>query len=119
MCEGLMEAIQLYPTLPPGATVKETWPPRKTTLTEGGEGEMCDLINFPADLMIAVDASFDVSADDFAAMKEAMATVIDQSLDVSPDVVRVGFVAFRYITVFIAVAVCSSDGVWVRTHPFI
>ena len=45
--------------------------------------------------MFVLDSSDNFSPEDYAQLKEAVSAMIDEAFDLSPDVVRVGVVAYR------------------------
>lgn len=56
----------------------------------------CEVINYEVDLIIAVDSSnFDL--DQFDTIIEGVGSLVDESFDLSPDVVRVGFIVYRSV----------------------
>lgn len=50
-----------------------------------------------ADVIVMLDSSDNFSNEDFDQMKEGLAGLVDETFDLSPDVVRVGFVVYTYV----------------------
>jgi hypothetical protein len=50
---------------------------------------------FQADVIVLLDASENFSPTEFAQLKEGLSTLIDETFDLAPDVVRVGFITYR------------------------
>ncbi|VDK71175.1 unnamed protein product [Gongylonema pulchrum] len=46
--------------------------------------------------MFVLDSSDNITPDEYANLKEGISTLIDEAFDLSPDIVRVGFVEYRY-----------------------
>lgn len=56
----------------------------------------CRRIDYPLDFIIVLDAAnFDRSQ--FSKILESLATLVDESFNLSPDVVRVGLIVYRLI----------------------
>lgn len=47
-----------------------------------------------------LDSSDNFSDEDFEQMKEGLAGLVDETFDLSPDVVRVGFVVYTSVTFY-------------------
>lgn len=52
---------------------------------------------FQADIMFVLDSSENFSPAEYAQLKEGINTLIDETFDLAPDVVRVGFVEYRSV----------------------
>ena len=42
-----------------------------------------------------LDSSENFASDEFVAMKESVAALVDEGFDLAPDVVRIGFIIYR------------------------
>uniref|UniRef100_A0A158P995 VWFA domain-containing protein n=1 Tax=Angiostrongylus cantonensis TaxID=6313 RepID=A0A158P995_ANGCA len=71
-----------------------TWPVRKTTMPLFVTVRSCNQIDYPADVIIMLDSSENFSAEEFYAMKESVAELVDAGFDLAPDVVRIGFIIY-------------------------
>ncbi|VDM63484.1 unnamed protein product, partial [Angiostrongylus costaricensis] len=71
-----------------------TWPVRKTTMPSFVTVRSCNQIDYPADVIIMLDSSENFSAEEFYAMKESVAELVDAGFDLAPDVVRIGFIIY-------------------------
>ncbi len=74
-----------------------SWPLRKTTTppkstTTGVRS--CSVIDYEVDLVITLDSS-NFNHEQFAKIIEGVGTLVDESFDLAPDVVRIGFVVYR------------------------
>uniref|UniRef100_A0A183V2R4 VWFA domain-containing protein n=1 Tax=Toxocara canis TaxID=6265 RepID=A0A183V2R4_TOXCA len=89
------ELCQLLPQLDESDT-RQTWPSRKTTLDSERTtpARICTRIDFQADVMFVLDSSENFSPEQYANLKEGLSTLIDETFDLSPDVVQVGFVEY-------------------------
>jgi hypothetical protein len=56
----------------------------------------CTTIEYEVDLVVVLDSS-KFTDEEFKTTLEGVGTLIDESFDLSPDVVRVGFIVFRYV----------------------
>ncbi|CAI4232346.1 unnamed protein product [Auanema sp. JU1783] len=74
-------------------TTQMTWAPKKTTHSTNSPRD-CAKIDYEADVIIMLDSSENFKTDEFEAMKESVAALVDESFDLAPDVVRIGFVIY-------------------------
>lgn len=51
-------------------------------------------------MIVMLDSSDNFSDEDFEQMKEGLAGLVDETFDLSPDVVRVGFVVYTSVTFY-------------------
>uniref|UniRef100_A0AAF5I0P7 Uncharacterized protein n=1 Tax=Strongyloides stercoralis TaxID=6248 RepID=A0AAF5I0P7_STRER len=73
------------------------WPTRKPSYTIApifSKQKICDKIDFGLDFIIVLDASDNVDKNTYEKIKDGLGTFIDEYLDMSPDVVRVGFIQY-------------------------
>ncbi|KAL3085246.1 hypothetical protein niasHS_010315 [Heterodera schachtii] len=75
-----------------------SWPTRATSApssatTSDGASRDCTRIEHALDLVLVVDSST-FSAEQFAKVVEGLATLVDESFDLAPDVVRVGLIVY-------------------------
>ncbi|CEF66897.1 Down syndrome cell adhesion molecule-like protein 1 [Strongyloides ratti] len=73
------------------------WPTRKPSYTVSpifSKQKICDKIDFGLDFIIVLDASDNVDVNAYEKIKDGLGTFIDEYLDMSPDVVRVGFIQY-------------------------
>lgn len=79
----------------PSFRPKSTLPPKITSYPRD-----CRRVDYPLDFIIVLDAAnFDRSQ--FSKILESLATLVDESFNLSPDVVRVGLIVYR-LTCFFA-----------------
>ncbi|KJH49062.1 von Willebrand factor type A domain protein [Dictyocaulus viviparus] len=95
-----------------------TWPTRRTTIPSSVNVRSCNQIDYKvriifkflryshdppphyksqttmADVIIMLDSSENYSLEEFNEMKESVAELVDAGFDLSPDVVRIGFVIY-------------------------
>lgn len=90
----------------PSFRPKSTLPPKITSYPRD-----CRRIDYPLDFIIVLDAAnFDRSQ--FSKILESLATLVDESFNLSPDVVRVGLIVYRFTCFFcLLIYKCSSDQV--------
>jgi hypothetical protein len=79
----------------------ETWPPRKTTISSDGDsdehsgpGHDCTRIDYRADVIILLDSSTNFEYAELVQLRETLGTLIDETFDLSPDVVRISFITY-------------------------
>uniref|UniRef100_A0A0N5CG51 EGF-like domain-containing protein n=1 Tax=Strongyloides papillosus TaxID=174720 RepID=A0A0N5CG51_STREA len=73
------------------------WPTRKPSYTIAPiyyEQKKCDKIDFALDFIVLLDASDNVDAVTYEKIKDGLGTLIDEYLDMAPDVVRIGFIQY-------------------------
>lgn len=97
ICEAVPEERRL-------ATSAAHWPPPRVTLPppstaadetlDGVGARDCAAIDTELDVIVVLDSS-DFNDDDFTKTLESVGTLVDESFDLAPDVVRVGFVVHR------------------------
>uniref|UniRef100_F1KPH3 Mesocentin n=1 Tax=Ascaris suum TaxID=6253 RepID=F1KPH3_ASCSU len=89
------ELCELLPQLDDSDT-EHTWPSRKTTLESERTtpARICTRIDYQADVMFVLDSSDNFSPEQYGHLKEGLSTLIDETFDLSPDVVQVGFVEY-------------------------
>ncbi|KAI6201744.1 hypothetical protein M3Y96_00874900 [Aphelenchoides besseyi] len=68
------------------------WPTRTTHPTSTSQRD-CSTIEYEVDLVVVLDSS-KFTDDEFTKTLEGVGTLVDESFDLAPDVVRVGFVVF-------------------------
>uniref|UniRef100_A0A915BJG8 VWFA domain-containing protein n=1 Tax=Parascaris univalens TaxID=6257 RepID=A0A915BJG8_PARUN len=89
------ELCELLPQLDDSDTV-HTWPARKTTLESERTtpARICTRIDYQSDVMFVLDSSDNFSPEQYGHLKEGLSTLIDETFDLSPDVVQVGLVEY-------------------------
>uniref|UniRef100_A0AC35TXB2 Titin n=1 Tax=Rhabditophanes sp. KR3021 TaxID=114890 RepID=A0AC35TXB2_9BILA len=73
------------------------WPVRKTDYTvqpKAAMSKICEKIDWTADVLFMLDASDNIDESSYVKVKEGIAVLIDESFDLSPDVVRVGVIQY-------------------------
>uniref|UniRef100_A0A915EPK2 VWFA domain-containing protein n=1 Tax=Ditylenchus dipsaci TaxID=166011 RepID=A0A915EPK2_9BILA len=92
-------ADKICESIPQAKTEDTTvaWPIRKTTpttkMTTTGT-RSCSVIDYEVDMVITLDSS-NFDAEQFSKIIEGVGTLVDESFDLAPDVVRIGFVVYR------------------------
>ncbi|KAI1721109.1 fibronectin type III domain-containing protein [Ditylenchus destructor] len=76
---------------------RDHWPARKTTPgrkpPKPTEARACSVIDYEVDLVIAMDSS-NFDQEQFDKLIEGVGTLVDESFDLAPDVVRIGFIVY-------------------------
>uniref|UniRef100_A0A0R3RV16 Fibronectin type-III domain-containing protein n=1 Tax=Elaeophora elaphi TaxID=1147741 RepID=A0A0R3RV16_9BILA len=71
-----------------------TWPTRQTEMRSVTLERICNGVDFQADVMFVLDSSDKVTPEEYANLKEDISMLIDETFDLSPDIVRVGLVEY-------------------------
>ncbi|VDK53676.1 unnamed protein product, partial [Anisakis simplex] len=69
----------------------EEWRGSDSELVAPFADQLCE-----ADVMFVMDSSENFTPEQYTQLKEGLSTLIDESFDLSPDVVQVGFVEYRF-----------------------
>ncbi|VDN01343.1 unnamed protein product, partial [Thelazia callipaeda] len=86
-------ADELCQLLPQIATDEE-WPIEPTTVLFTNSSRLCKRIDFQADIIFALDSSESITSQEYNNLKQSMNALIDKSFDLSPDIVRIGFIEY-------------------------
>lgn len=67
---------------------------KKKLMSKHNSQLACNIIDYKLDLVIALDSS-NFNNEDFDIIIEGIGTLIDESFDLAPDVVQIGFIVYR------------------------
>uniref|UniRef100_A0A1I7ST69 Ig-like domain-containing protein n=1 Tax=Bursaphelenchus xylophilus TaxID=6326 RepID=A0A1I7ST69_BURXY len=81
---------ELVPSDQAGPTA---WPSRPTRPSTSGLPRECSTVEYEVDLVVLLDSS-KFTQEEFTKTRESIGTLVDESFDLAPDVVRVGFIVF-------------------------
>ncbi|CAG9538584.1 unnamed protein product, partial [Cercopithifilaria johnstoni] len=88
------ELCKLFPQRKDKTNTDGTWPTRQTKIQITTPARVCNRVDFQADIMFILDSSDKVTSEEYANLKEDISMLIDETFDLSPDIVRVGLVEY-------------------------
>lgn len=80
--------------VPQDPSSESVWPARSPKTTSApGEKRECSIVEYEVDLLVVLDSS-KLTPEEFDTSLEGIGTLVDESFDLAPDVVRVGFIVY-------------------------
>ncbi|VDK64046.1 unnamed protein product [Onchocerca ochengi] len=90
----LDELCKLLPQRQDKTSRDGTWPTRKIEMRVTTPARICSQVDFQADIIFVLDSSDSITSEEYANLKETISMLIDEIFDLSPDIVRVGFIEY-------------------------
>ncbi|CAD5215684.1 unnamed protein product [Bursaphelenchus okinawaensis] len=78
---------------PESQSAPTAWPIRPTRPATTGQTRECSTVEYEVDLVVLLDSS-KFTQEEFTTTLESVGTLVDESFDLAPDVVRVGFIVY-------------------------
>ncbi|VDN92224.1 unnamed protein product [Brugia pahangi] len=88
------ELCKLLPQKQDKASGDSTWPTRQTEMRIATPMRICSRVDFQADIIFVLDSSDSVTSKEYVNLKEDISMLIDDIFDLSPDIVRIGFIEY-------------------------
>nr|CDP99895.1 BMA-DIG-1, isoform e [Brugia malayi] len=88
------ELCKLLPQKQDKASRDSTWPTRQTEMRIATPIRICNRVDFQADIIFVLDSSDNVTSKEYVNLKEDISMLIDDIFDLSPDIVRIGFIEY-------------------------